>query len=374
MELESFARMPSHSVIDVWDRQFLGKNFKKAKAVEAEIFLVTFRIEQTQAPNILNMSGNSGIFVEPRDDSGRQPSDQYRVIWLPKKTYSDMIVVKQTTNVPCWIVRSGDRYGLRVETTHVKAVHNSLRPEVDYLDGDLKTYRLGPLPFGTTKSSLSKVFKQWGWSARPGQPLTQSRDHLGIFWSAQANSSPTHWIFTMEHGDILISEEPTKDDNARNIQTVVASKRTIKHITTMQHGTERSGNDPWLEKDPWTQASASSKPMSASQISTMQNAIERRIRDSLQQQQETNISMAVDTDNDQRMTQIEQQMHQMQTNFTSFQSQQQAHNRQVASEITNVKTQMEVQTQSFQQILSKQLEDQMSKIDALLSKRPRQGE
>ena len=374
MELESFARMPSHSVIDVWDRQFLGKNFKKVKAAEADIFLVTIRIEQTQASTILNMSGNSGIFVEPRDDSGRHPSDIYRVIWLPKKTYSDMIVVKQTTNVPCWIVRSGDRYGLRVEMTHVKEVHNSLRPEIDYLDGDLKTYRLGPLPFGTTKSSLSKVFKQWGWSARPGQPLTQSRDHSGIFWSCQANSSPTHWIFTMEHGDILISEEPTKEDNIRGIQTVVASKRTIQHITSMQNGTERSGNDPWLEKDPWTQASASSKPMSASQISNMENAIERRIRDSLQQQQETNISMAVDTDNDQRMTQIEQQMHQMQSNFNSFQSQQQAHNRQVASEITNVKTQMEVQTQSFQQILSKQLEDQMSKIDALLLKRPRQGE
>ena len=54
------------------------------------------------------------------------------------------------------------------------------------------------------------------------QPLTQSRDHSGIFWSAQANSSPTHWVFRMEHGDILISEETSKDDNLKGIQAVVA--------------------------------------------------------------------------------------------------------------------------------------------------------
>ena len=313
------------------------------------------------------------FFVEPRDDSGRHPNEQYRVIWLPKKSFSDMIVIKQTTNVPCWIVRSGERYGLRVETMHVKTVHNNLRPEVDFLDGEIKTYRLGPLPFGTTKSSLSKVFKQWGWSARPGQPLTQSRDHSGIFWSCQASTTPSHWIFTMEHGDILISEEPSRDSNVKNIQTVVASKRTIKHIALMHQGIDKSGADPWLEKDPWTQPSSSSKPISASQMSAMESTIERRVRESLQQN-EASTSMVVDTEADQRMTQMEQQIHQMQTTFNSFQAQQQTHNRQVATEITNVKAQMEVQTQSFQQILSSQLEEQMTKIDALLSKRPRQGE
>ena len=373
MEQEPFSQLPSNAIIDVWDRQFLNKNFKRTKATEAEQFIVTLRIDEKQAQTIMNMSGNSGIFVEPRDDSGRHPNDNFRVIWLPKKSYSDMIVVKQTTNVPCWVVRSGDRFGLRVETAHVKTVHSSLRPEIDYLEGEIKTYRLGPLPFGTTKSSLSKVFKQWGWPARPGQPLAQARDHSGIFWSAQASSSPTHWIFTMEHGDILISEEPSKEDGVKGVQTVVASKRTIRHITSMQQGQEKSGTDPWLEKDPWTQPQSSSKSMSVSQISAMENAIERRVRDSLQQQ-EPATSMVVDTEAEQRMTQMEQQIQQMQSTFTSFQSQQQVHNRQVASEITNVKTQMEVQTQSFQQILSSKLEEQMSKIDALLSKRPRQGE
>ena len=340
------------------------------------MFLVTIRIEENHAPAILNMSGTFGAFVEPRDDSGRQPSNLYRVIWLPKKTQSDMIVIKQTTSVPCWIVRSGGRYGLRVETANVKSVHETLRPELDYLDGEIKNYRLGPLPFGTTKSSLSKVFKQWGWSARPCQPISQSRDHSGIFWLAQASTVPTHWIFTMQHGDILISEEMEPSRNQESsLQTVVASKRTIKHIALQQQTNDRSGADPWLDgnswKDPWTQGHVRQKSLSVSQMSAMENAIEKRVRESLQQQESAS-SMAIDQEGDQRLSHLEQQMQQMQSNFSSFQLQQQLHNHQVATEITNVKSQMEVQTQSFQQILSNKLEEQMNKIDALLSKRPRQ--
>lgn len=59
-----------------------------------------------------------------------------------------------------------------------------------------------------------------------------------------------------------------------------------------------------LEKDPWTEGSSSSKGMSASQMPAMENAIERRVRDIIQQQNDSVTSMVVDSEADQRITQI----------------------------------------------------------------------
>ena len=62
MEHEPFVQLSSTAIIDVWDRQFLSKTFKKSKANEADMFLVTMRVEEKQGQDILNMSGNAGIF------------------------------------------------------------------------------------------------------------------------------------------------------------------------------------------------------------------------------------------------------------------------------------------------------------------------
>ena len=95
MEQPAFQQLPKQAVIDVWDRQFVRKTFKKARAPEADIFIVALRVEQQFAPSLLEISGSSGIYTEPRDDAGRQPHPCYKVIWIPKASYGDLVVAKQ---------------------------------------------------------------------------------------------------------------------------------------------------------------------------------------------------------------------------------------------------------------------------------------
>eukprot|EP00435_Cladocopium_sp_Y103_P022083 s896_g5.t1 len=163
------------AVVDVWDRQYVSKNYKKCKPDEAEIFIVTFRTKCPAHDIILDSSGQAGKYYEPRDHTGRTPDASYKVIWMPRKSFQDVMLAKQTSSHPTWIVGSGDRFGLRTLCDHAKAIHEQHRPELDYLEGEqMQVYRVGPLPWGTTKTSLQKLYKEWGWVARPGQPLGQS--------------------------------------------------------------------------------------------------------------------------------------------------------------------------------------------------------
>lgn len=373
MEQPAFQQLPKQAVIDVWDRQFVSKTFKKARAPEADIFIVTLRVEQQFAPSLLEISGSSGIYTEPRDDAGRQPHPCYKVIWIPKASYGDLVVAKQKTEGQSWISRNGDRYGIRVEAENEKMAHQLHRPDVDYIGGDLKQFRVGPLPFGTNKSSLTKAFRQWNWEARAGQPLTQTRDHSGVFWSAKAAGNPSHWIFTMQHGDVLITPEPSREESSKPSQTIVASTRTIQHIAaTGKPPSEPNHTLPMLRDDPWAPKNPvqPQKALSVSQVAAIEQNIEKRIRATLPQQP-TNEDAAMDGVLDERVTQMEKQMKHMQESFGAFQTQQQAHNVQVAHELTAVRSQVDAQTTGFQQILADKLEEQMSKIDALLNKRQR---
>ena len=366
MEQPAFQMLPKNAVIDVWDRQFVSKSFKKSRAPEAEIFIVTIRVEQQFAPELLEISGKDGIYTEPRDDAGRNPHPSYKVVWIPKASFGDLVVAKQKTEGPSWITRNGDRYGIRVEAEHERTAHQLHRPEVDFIGGELKQYRIGPLPFGTNKSSLSKAFRLWNWEARAGQPLTQTRDHSGVFWSAQAACNPSHWIFTMQHGDVLISQEPSREDSLKPSQSIVASTRTIQRITSGKN--DATVADPWLKDDPWAPKNPqTSKALSVSQVAAIEQNIEKRIRANMTSSDDAAMESVLDD----RVTQMEQQMKHIQESFGSFQSQQQAHNVQVAHELTAVRNQVDAQTTGFQQILADKLEEQMSKIDALLNKRQR---
>ena len=209
---EVFESLSPSDLIDVWDRQFLDQNFKKSNADKAFLYAVNVRVTDATAELLRSRSATNGVYVEPRTESGRQPCPDHSIVWLPKKTLRETVLAAQTTEVPCWVARNGNRYGIRAAKSHAPAVHKLHRPEVDYIEGTTKKiYRLGPMPYGTTKQSLQKVFRQWNWQARAGQPAGQAENGQGVFWSAMASEPPSHWVFTMTHGDVLITCNPGKE-------------------------------------------------------------------------------------------------------------------------------------------------------------------
>ncbi len=387
MTSEPGSQLHQDDVIDVWDRQFLSRSYQKANAADAEMFLFTMRLTQKGANMITTANSSNGMYIEPRSDNGRDPKDCFRVVWLPKRNLGEVRIAKQTAPVEAWVVRHGERYGLRVAEENAKQMHELLRPEVSFIDGKtVDTFRLGPLPFGTTRQSLLKLFKCWEWQARPGQPVGQSKDHCGIFWTAQSAHKPSHWVFTMEHGDVLISVVPqTRDPPKSSNGLIVASKKTIDAMKpqSKQPHDDKSKPDPWLHDDPWTSKQPSqSRSISVSQIAAIETNVQRKVLETLQNNKPLDDDDAEMKDTtDQRVHQLESQVQKLTDNMaslnssmSSFHNQQQHVNSQLNTQIGTIKNQVEKQHVSMQAMLDTKMEEQMNRIEALLTKRAKHGE
>ena len=369
---EAFQEVSQSNVIDVWDRQFLDQSFKKTSGANAFLFAFNIRVPHREADILHQASATGGIFVEPRSDNGRQPCPDHRVIWLPKKTLSETLLAVKTTEAQCWVARNGDRYGIRVLRTDAPAVHKIHRPDLDFLEGDSKqSYRLGPFPFGTTKQSLQKLFRQWQWPARVGQPAGQASDNNGTFWSAVASVAPSHWVFTMSHGDVLITCVPNKEQISKPAHGVVTSHRTIQVIHKTNEMASDPQSDPWLIHDPWAKSSVA-KALPKEQMAVIEAQVTKNLKEVIQSHQDTPMT----ADHEARFQQLEAQvktlttnMGQMHSSVTSFHTQQQQLNTQVAAEITSLRTNVESQASTLEGMLDSKLDTQMQRLEALLCKR-----
>eukprot|EP00438_Fugacium_kawagutii_P033507 Skav232542 [mRNA] locus=scaffold319:262177:267237:+ [translate_table: standard] len=368
------------AIHDVWDRQFLSLRYQKSKPADSDIFLVTLRATKPAAAVITQSNARDGKYYEPRMPNGRKPDENYEVIWLPRKTLGETLLLKQTSTHPADIARSGGRYGLRVLRAHAKATHEQHRSDLEYIPSDdMQMFRIGPLPFGTTRASLCKVFKEWSWPARPGQPVGQDQQHTGTYWTAMSNQNPSHWVFHCEHGDILISRIPTKKDpkpaNAMMSANVEASRLTIQHLAGAKTSDTEPKSDPWAKDDPWAQGHAKSHSVSSHQMAAIEASVEKRVLAAIQPK-----VFRMDDDEDmppaydQKMAALEQQVQSLQTNMEQlqsgvqqFQHEQAIQNKQVSTQIGNVQKQVEAQHQGYQNLLDRKMAEQMERIEALFS-------
>lgn len=380
------ANISTDDIIDVWDRQFLTKNFTKCRAEDAEMFVCTLRLACQCTSGVLANSGQSGLYFEPRSSNGRAPDESYRVIWLPRKTVGEIRLLRQTAPQEAWIVRNGERLGLRVKEQHAKQMHELLRPDLNYIDGKgIQNFRVGPLPFGTTKKTLLKLFDTWQWAARPGQPVGQSKDHCGIFWSVQSAENPSHWVFTMEHGDVLISALANHRDSQKQTENlIVASKKTFQALQPSKttHALDKTRPDPCQFDDPWApQPATNAKPVSVSQLAAIEANVEKRVMASIQAKTGEESDVAMDEATENRVAKLENQVKQLSESMTSmsssmsaFHQQQQHVNGQLGSQVTAIKQQVDHQNANLKALLDNKMEEQMSRIEALLTKRAKTAE
>lgn len=347
-------------VIDVWDRQWLSKRFEKLKPTVAEIFVFSFRMLAPHADDLIAKSGQHGIYYEPRTQCGRFPCPDHHVTWLTKMSYQDAQFAQQTSPFTTTLTRHGDRFGLRSDNLNAQAIHDKHRPDTPLLLGQKKSlYTMGPMPFAATKDSITKLLKTWGWDARALQPRGRAADSSGITWCIQAVEDPTHWVYTLQHGDVLISRIRDRSPVKVVPVNIVASKKTIEHL--------QQGEDPWLKRDPWNGSAASpvTKPAAASnptqaQLAQLEASVEKRVLAAIQaKHQDADVSMANDNI-ESRVSQLEKQI-------------QQVHSHQVGmdTKINQMQNQLEVQGQQFNASLDMKLAAQMDKIEALFSKRVR---
>ncbi len=368
----------SQQIVDVWDRQFLSEKMNKVQPNEAYLFAVSIRIHKTVGADLAKASGVDGKYAEPRIHTGRQPDPNYQVIWLPRKTFREATLAKQTSPVPCTLVRTADRYGLRAEHSQAEELHKLHRPDQMFLQGtEVKRFKVGPMPYGANKQSLANIFKTWQWNARPVGPFGQSRSRDGVMWVVQAVDTPQSWVYQLAHGDVLI----TPEDIATPAVTtqpmpVLASNKTIQSLRQPSSKSDQKQEDPWLQHDPWQRGTTTfTKEASVHQIAAVQArleaVVEQKIRDHIP---DATMEGVQDGKSEAKVAALEHQIQSLTTSFQSYQQQQANQNQMVQRQVQALDAKVDSQQSSIQQMLDSKLDDQMQRIEHLLSKRQRSQE
>eukprot|EP00438_Fugacium_kawagutii_P030705 Skav213059 [mRNA] locus=scaffold364:426267:435025:- [translate_table: standard] len=154
-------------VLDVFRRQFFQDNGKPTKPESSTHFAVIVRYHKTQELAVLKLSGQYGLFVEPRVESGLEPSKEFQVVWIPQATYAEAQHNLQCEPHAIGLARTQHRYGIRVQAKHFQQVFQSLKPDGLFLaPGERVQWHTGPWPYGFDRKTLAKQFKEWGWQAR----------------------------------------------------------------------------------------------------------------------------------------------------------------------------------------------------------------
>ena len=287
---------------------------------------------------------------------------KYQVVWLPQLTFEEVTHRAQCEALSLGVARSGRRYGVRVSAEHFQHVFQTLKPEGLYLPpGNRSTWHCGPWPFGVDRKSIAAVFKQWKWAARPLQPVHSVQG--GMMWLIQAVAEPPAVVFHMQHGQVVVSRCKQSED-----PTVAAE--VIGQTQTVKLCTSQKSEDPWVVKDPWQAYIPSSAPAGPAhppkvQLEQMEARLEKAILAKLPA-----TPMEQDDQHD-RITVLEQQVAQLTGRQHSLEEAVHEHHTQNAAQVQQLQAQMSAQMDLQGKQMKSMLDDQMSKLEAILSKRSR---
>ena len=353
------------AVLDVFRRQFFNDAGRAVKWDKATHFGFFLRYVKQLEQRVLCASGQHGIFTEPKTEDALKPHSDYQVVWLPQMDFAAVAHKAQCEVQSLGVARSGKRFGLRVHVSHFQRVFTDTKLDAVYLaPGSRVTYQCGPWPFGSDRKSIARILKASGWESRPLQPL----HHVpgGLMWSVQAVMDPPVNVIAMQHGQVLITRQDSKTLPAEPAQHVVGHAKTLELCRTA----DNAAADPWLTNDPWSKAislapAVATAPPAPNVLLELEQRIEQTILSKLPVEK-----MEVD-DQDQRLQQLESQVQHLTTKQALMETTIHEHHQQNTAQVQSLQQQMKMQMDMQTQQMSTMLTDQMSRIEAILSKKPR---
>eukprot|EP00438_Fugacium_kawagutii_P026364 Skav206085 [mRNA] locus=scaffold2150:89444:94665:+ [translate_table: standard] len=348
-------------ILDLWQRDYVNLHFKKTKQAEAQMFVCCIRVVTSAFHKMFRLSGEHGVYIEPRAPDGRSQDPNFQTVWLGKQDIAGAKATQSILGEVSCLVRVQTRYGVKVPCDRAQAVHDKIKPDEPFFSGGTKqSFRVGPMPWGSTKQHLQALFSQWGWQARAVQPMGRAADHSGLMWLVFSNGDPPSFAFTLQHGDVVIHK-----DTSQTKQAWTPPQPQLSNTTLNKH---RLQGD--LEFDPWADAAAGLPSQKARQDMTQTHfaALEATI-DQKVHQKFSELSAPSDEPMDgrveDRLQMLEQQMTQMQQAQTSMQQQAGT----FEQKLDYLNRQVETQAQQFTTALDTKMSEQMRRIETLLSKR-----
>ena len=236
-------------LMEVWGRQWLTQSYMTVIPSEAEIYGAHIRVPECLQIQLQHYSGQSGVYLEPKHIDGRSPSTAFQAIWLPKHSYADIVVLKQQTSAVLGVARSGTKYGVRCLAEKAQELHRLIKPGGMFLPPGRKLdFLVGPVAFGTLKTSIASMLASIDWLARPVQPVSAASHINGVMWRVQSVSPPPRNVVATDQGDIVITSLTESVTAPRQGPTVVAAPKTLELCTETSAAKKI---DPLQVYDPW---------------------------------------------------------------------------------------------------------------------------
>ena len=307
------------------------------------------------------------------------------MVWLAKTDKGTALTALQTTTGCVSLARSGLRFGIRAKVDDIEAIHNQHKSHLPYLDTNAALkYMAGPFPYGATREGIIKVFTGWGWSARPIQPRGRTGDGQGVQWEVLAASPPECEVYSMKHGDVILTLMDAKKPTDRVVHDVMASAKTIALLRQPQQLAQHHANesdplqnhDPWASYQPTKAAKLTAHPDSvakSNQIEAITANVDRRLAETLAQ---VDLKLAasdvvMNDPGSEQISALEDRLQKLETSLSHQQHAQQQHQQQVAVQFQQVQKQIDAQSSNFQTHLDQKMSEQLSQIEMLLGKKAR---
>ena len=360
-------------ILEVWGRQFMLQSFKPMPASEAEVFGVHLRLPAKLELPLQGFSGLDGVYLEPKEIDGKRPSTSFQVFWQQKATHQDIVHLRQITANALGIARMAGKYGIRCQTCHAEGVHATIRPGGSYLpQGKKSLYLMGPVPFGTLKTSVSQILDLLSWAARPMHPVPTAAHIDGVMWKLQAVNPPPQAFVVTDHGELLITRIDEPEYRIAPSASLLGASHTVSLVTS------GSSTDPLQLNDPWEQHRSGVSSVAAASISVSDpvEVLEKKVMDAVVAKIGIN-NMEVDQAeiHGAKVASLEQKVSELQASQSQLHAMVVEQGNRQQTQISALQTQgdrLEVtvhestcQLESFQEQFQNQIQKQQGQLDAL---------
>jgi len=376
-------------VMEIWGKQWLRLDFRQSHPDQAELFTVHLRLPEHMQLQVQHFSGHEGVYLEPKSIDGRQPSQDFQVIWLPRADESQVLLLRQTVSHVVGMARLGQKLGLRCKTENAAEVFSTLRPGHTFLPpGKRQMFLVGPFEYGTLQASVTQVLQKHGWVAKPVQAVAAKTHIQGLMFRVQSVQDPPTKVIRLAHGDIVISKEEDNMLPEKVVPKVVATPATEQMVSKPFEADALQQNDPCAKA-----ASRLPTKTAAFQIGNpLEDMTQKVIAEVLAQIPKQSMEVDAENGQDNRMTALEKQVHDLQgqTQAIAAATQQQAHD--TASQLQDIRSQVHQQgvhfegaiaaqassmqtfQDAFQEQFRQQVSHQQTMLDSMFSKQMTQFE
>ncbi|OLP95288.1 hypothetical protein AK812_SmicGene22606 [Symbiodinium microadriaticum] len=257
-----------------WGRSFRSSG-RPSQPHSADTYQFFAKVLRADLKPVLQQSGFNRVYVVPRGWD-RQLLPGWSVIWLSGQRGE---VEKQALLVPeqHGVVRSRNRYGLRVPETVFPRVFAQLRPGADVpLNISVKgTYKLGPVPAAASAEDVQTWARNLQWPMKVIKALGPQ------FWLLGAATPPPAETALFNDQPVLIVPVRQREAPAPIVQ---AGRPLPGAGPAKQQPSQPSTTDPWLISDPWSAYKAAQKPAPPTQSAvaptrTVDQQLSQRVHD-----------------------------------------------------------------------------------------------